>query len=130
MALSWSDGRPPDSVEHAFHVVERTSRHWRRWLSTGEFPDHPWRAHLHRSALTLKALTYAPTGAVIAAPTTSVPRIPGGSRNWDYRYCFVRDSAWAMRALYALGFAWEADDFISFLTDATPAATRSRPSTD
>jgi GH15 family glucan-1,4-alpha-glucosidase len=124
VALSWSDGRPPDSIEHAFAAVERTSRHWRRWLSTGEFPDHPWRAHLHRSALTLKALTYSPTGAVIAAPTTSVPRIPGGSRNWDYRYCFVRDSAWALRALYALGFAWEADDFISFLTDAT---TQERP---
>ena len=124
VALSWGDGQPPGSVEDAFRLMDRTSQHWRRWVSTGEFPDHPWRAHLHRSALTLKALTYAPTGAVIAAPTTSVPRIPGGSRNWDYRYCFVRDSAWALHALYALGFAWEADDFLSFLADAT---TQERP---
>lgn len=119
VALSWGDARPPENIRDAFEVMEHTSRHWRRWVSTGTFPDHAWRAHLHRSALTLKALIYAPTGAVIAAPTMSIPRIPGGSRNWDYRYCFVRDSAWALRALYALGFAWEADDFLSFLADAT-----------
>ena len=119
VALSWGDGTPPESVDEAFAWLERTSQHWRRWLSNGRFPDHPWREHLQRSALTLKALTYAPTGAMAAAATTSLPRVPGGSRNWDYRYSFVRDSAWAIRALNALGFGWEADDFLAFLADVT-----------
>jgi alpha,alpha-trehalase len=118
-ALSWADGTPPGDVDEAFGRIDGTSGTWRRWVASGRFPDHPWRAHLTRSALTLKALTYAPTGAIAAAPTTSVPRVPGGARNWDLRYSFVRDSAWAIRALYALGFAWEADDFLAFLTDVT-----------
>ena len=99
--------------------MEETSEHWRRWVSNGHFPDHPWREYLHRSALTLKALIHAPTGAMAAAATTSLPRVPGGTRNWDYRYSFIRDSAWAIRALHALGFAWEADDFLAFLVDST-----------
>ena len=117
VALAWSGGRLPASVDDAFARMERTSEHWRRWVSTGRFPDHPWRAHLHRSALTLKALTHSPTGAMAAAATTSLPRVPRGTRNWDLRYSFVRDSAWALRALYALGFDWEADDFLAFLAD-------------
>jgi alpha,alpha-trehalase len=119
VALSWSGGAAPADVDHAFSSIEHTSEHWRRWVSGGRFPEHPWWGHLHRSALTLKGLTYAPTGAVIAAPTTSLPRVRRGSRNWDYRYCFVRDSAWALRALYALGFVWEAEDFLAFLAEAT-----------
>jgi GH15 family glucan-1,4-alpha-glucosidase len=119
VALSWTDGAPPETVDEAFRRIERTSEHWRRWLSNGRFPDHPWREHLQRSALTLKGLTHAPTGAIAAAPTTSLPRVPGGSRNWDYRYSFVRDSAWSIRALHALGFGWEADDFLAFLADVT-----------
>jgi alpha,alpha-trehalase len=119
VALCWSDGVAPSTVDDAFAAVDATSNHWRRWVGGGSFPDHPWRVHLHRSALTLKALTYAPSGAVVASPTTSLPRVPGGRRNWDLRYSFVRESAWALRALYALGFAWEADDFLSFLVDAT-----------
>lgn len=119
VALSWGDAVPPADVAEAFERVERTSDHWRHWVSRGKLPDHAWRAVLHRSALTLKALTYVPTGAVAAAATTSLPRVPGESRNWDYRYSFVRDSAWALRALHALGFAWEADDFLAFLVDAT-----------
>jgi GH15 family glucan-1,4-alpha-glucosidase len=119
VALSWGDGAPPETVEEAFRGMEQTSEHWRRWVSNGRFPDHPWREHLQRSALTLKALTHAPTGAIAAAPTTSLPRVPGGSRNWDYRYSFIRDSAWAIRALHALGFGWEADDFLAFLADVT-----------
>jgi alpha,alpha-trehalase len=119
VALSWLDGTAPQTVDEGFDRLARTSEHWRRWVSNGRFPDHPWREHLQRSALTLKALIHAPTGAIAAAPTTSLPRVPGGSRNWDYRYSFVRDSAWAIRALHALGFGWEAEDFLAFLADVT-----------
>ena len=123
-ALSWEGGEPPGTVDEAFARMTRTAEHWRRWVSNGRFPDHPWRTHLHRSALTLKALTYAPTGAMAAAATTSLPRVPGGARNWDLRYSFVRDSAWALRALYALGFGWEADDFLAFLADVSRGERR------
>jgi GH15 family glucan-1,4-alpha-glucosidase len=119
VSLSWSGGRPPASLDEAFGLIEQTSEHWRRWVNSGRFPAHPWWTHLHRGALTLKALTYAPSGAVISASTTSLPRVRGGSRNWDYRYCFVRDSAWALRAQYALGFGSEAEDFLAFLAEAT-----------
>ena len=122
VALSWGDAVPPERVEDAFRRMDETSEDWRRWVSNGHFPDHRWQEHLHRSALTLKALSHAPSGAIAAAPTTSLPRVPGGSRNWDYRYSFVRDSAWAIRALHALGFSWEADDFLAFLVDRTAGA--------
>ena len=128
VALSWGDAVPPESVEDAFRRMEETSEDWRRWVSNGHFPDHRWQEHLYRSALTLKALSHAPSGAIAAAPTTSLPRVPGGSRNWDYRYSFVRDSAWAIRALHALGFSWEADDFLAFLVDPPAARDRSRTS--
>jgi GH15 family glucan-1,4-alpha-glucosidase len=124
VALTWGAGVAPETVDDAFEAVDATSGHWRQWVGSGRFPDHSWRAHLHRSALTLKALTYSPTGAVAAAPTTSLPRVPGGERNWDLRYSFVRESAWALRALYALGFRWEADDFLSFLVETTAGDRR------
>jgi GH15 family glucan-1,4-alpha-glucosidase len=94
-----------------------TAHHWQHWLARGEFPDHPWRNHLRRSALTLKGLTFAPTGALFAAATTSLPETPGGERNWDYRYSWIRDSAFALWGLHTLGFDWEAEDFFCFIAD-------------
>ena len=97
--------------------MDRTSAYWREWLSHGDFPDHPWRSVLERSALTLKGLSYAPSGAIVSAPTTALPREPGGERNYDYRYSFVRDAAFTLWGAYSLGFDWEADDHFYFLAD-------------
>jgi GH15 family glucan-1,4-alpha-glucosidase len=117
-SLSWSDSRSgPATVEEAYDWMQRTANYWREWLNQGTFPDHRWRSYLERSAMALKGMSYAPTGAVIAAPTTSLPREPGGERNWDSRYVFLRDAAFTMWALYSLDFDWEADDFFYFLAD-------------
>jgi alpha,alpha-trehalase len=115
-ALSWG-GRQPKSSDEAYRRLVWTAHHWQHWLARGRFPDHPWRTYLERSALTLKGLTYAPTGAIIAAATTSLPETPGGSRNWDYRYSWIRDSTFALWGLYTLGFDWEASDFLYFVAD-------------
>lgn len=116
-ALSWSEHAAPQTYDEAFDRMERTSNHWRQWLDHGEFPDHPWRVYLQRSALTLKGLSYAPTGAMVAAATTSLPETPGGARNWDYRYTWIRDSTFMLWGLYTLGFDWEANDFFYFIAD-------------
>ena len=119
VALSWSEHQPPTSYQDAADRVWRTQEFWREWLNHGEFPDHPWRIYLQRSALTLKGLTYAPTGALVAAGTTSLPETPGGERNWDYRYSWIRDSAFALWGLYSTGFDSEADAFFEFVADRT-----------
>jgi GH15 family glucan-1,4-alpha-glucosidase len=117
-ALSWTEDRGgPHTVEQAEEHLERTSHFWRTWLSEGTYPDHPWRFHLQRSALVLKGLTFMPTGALVAAPTTSLPETPQGERNWDYRFCWMRDASFTLWALHALGLNWEADDFIQYVAD-------------
>jgi GH15 family glucan-1,4-alpha-glucosidase len=116
-ALSWAKHEPPHTEEDARSRLKWTANHWRHWLDRGHFPDHPWRSHLQRSALTLKGLTYAPTGALLAAATTSLPEDFGGERNWDYRYTWIRDSTFMLWALYALGYDWEANDFFYFMAD-------------
>jgi GH15 family glucan-1,4-alpha-glucosidase len=118
-ALSWSEHPAPRTYGDAYDRLVWTAHHWQHWLDRGQFPDHPWRSDLQRAALTLKGLTYAPTGAIIAAPTTSLPETPGGERNWDYRYTWIRDSTFALWGLYTLGFDWEATDFLNFVTDVT-----------
>jgi GH15 family glucan-1,4-alpha-glucosidase len=116
-ALSWNRAAPPRTTEDAYEKLVWTAHHWQHWLARGTFPDHPWRSFLERSALTLKGLTYAPSGAVVAAPTTSLPETPGGVRNWDYRYSWIRDSTFALWGLYTLGFDWEANDYLYFIAD-------------
>jgi alpha,alpha-trehalase len=116
--LSWQGAEVPRTYDDAYRRLVWTAHHWQHWLARGTFPDHPWRSHLERSALTLKGLTYGPSGAVIAAPTTSLPETPGGERNWDYRYSWIRDSTFALWGLYTLGFEWEANDYLYFIADA------------
>jgi GH15 family glucan-1,4-alpha-glucosidase len=115
-ALTWNETlQGPRDAEEAFGRVAHTAEFWRRWLGGGRFPDHPWRVHLQRSALTLKGLTHAPTGAMVAALTTSLPEAIGGERNWDYRYTWIRDATFTLWALHVLGFEWEAADFMEFI---------------
>ncbi len=117
-AISWTEALGgPGSADEALERIERTSHFWREWLAEGSYPDHPWRYHLQRSALTLKGLTFMPTGALVAAPTTSLPETRRGERNWDYRYCWMRDASFTLWGLHALGLDWEADDFIQYLAD-------------
>jgi GH15 family glucan-1,4-alpha-glucosidase len=120
-ALSWGrDGLDHVEAHRPFEHLRATRRSWRAWVGRLEY-DGPWRHHVLRSALTLKLLMYAPTGAVVAAPTTSLPEWPGGPRNWDYRFTWARDAAMAVRAANLLGFRSEARDFYHFLRDAVQA---------
>ncbi|MEU4115250.1 glycoside hydrolase family 15 protein [Kitasatospora sp. NPDC028055] len=95
---------------------EATVRFWSNWLSRSRYRGR-WREMVHRSALVLKLLTYAPTGAIVAAPTTSLPERVGGERNWDYRYVWVRDAAFCVYAMLRLGFTSEAEAFMGFLSE-------------
>src|SRR6202158_646139 len=114
----WQEHPAPATCDEAFQRIERTADFWREWINRGEFPEHPWQSYLQRSALTLKGLTYSPTGALLAAPTTSLPETIGGERNWDYRYTWIRDGTFMLWGLYTLGFAREANDFFYFIADA------------
>jgi alpha,alpha-trehalase len=117
-AISWTEELSgPRNADQADEYLNRTSHFWRSWLADGTYPDHPWRYHLERSALALKGLTFMPTGALVAAPTTSLPETPHGERNWDYRYCWMRDASFTLWGLHALGLDWEADDFIQYVAD-------------
>ncbi len=116
-ALSWKNADVPRTTDDAYQRLVWTAHHWQHWLARGTFPDHPWRSFLERSALTLKGLTYAPSGALVAAATTSLPETPGGERNWDYRYSWIRDATFALWGLYTLGFTWEAEDYLAFVAD-------------
>jgi GH15 family glucan-1,4-alpha-glucosidase len=117
-ALSWTEELGgPRIFEDAKDHIARTAHFWREWLAAGSYPDHPWRSYLQRSALVLKGLTYAPSGALVAALTTSLPETPGGERNWDYRFCWMRDATFTLWALHELGLDWEADDFMEYVAD-------------
>jgi GH15 family glucan-1,4-alpha-glucosidase len=112
------------SGAEAVELLAATVAFWRSWLSGSRYRGR-WREVVHRSALTLKLLTYAPTGAIVAAPTTSLPEQIGGERNWDYRYVWVRDAAFCVYALLRLGFNSEADAFIHFILRYASASQHS-----
>jgi GH15 family glucan-1,4-alpha-glucosidase len=117
-SLSWAEGlAAPASVAEAEAQLGETARYWREWLAGARLPDHRYREALERSALAIKGLTYMPTGATVAASTTSLPETPGGERNWDYRYTWIRDSTFTLRALHFLDLDWEADEFMQFVAD-------------
>ena len=110
----------PQDVDEANARLAATVRYWRRWLGRARLPDHRWRDPIQRSALTIKGLTYMPTGATVAAATTSLPETPGGERNWDYRFTWIRDSTFTLQALHFLNLDWEADEFMQFVADLEP----------
>jgi len=117
-SLSWEEGLvSPQDVEEADARIAATTRFWRAWLGRARIPDHQFRDPVQRSALTIKGLTYMPTGATVAALTTSLPETPGGERNWDYRYTWIRDTTFTLQALHMLNLDWEADEFMQFVAD-------------
>src|SRR5262249_35631471 len=93
---------------------------WRDWLDGARIDDHPLRPALQRAALAIKGLTYVPTGATVAALTTSLPETPGGGRNWDYRYTWMRDTTFTLQALHYLNLDWQAGEFMQFIADLEP----------
>ncbi|MEV6008409.1 glycoside hydrolase family 15 protein [Streptomyces sp. NPDC051976] len=112
-----TEGARPRGCPHAEarEQAEATVRFWRDWLGQSRYRGR-WREMVHRSALLLKLLTYGPTGAIVAAPTTSLPELVGGGRNWDYRYVWVRDAAFCVYAMLRLGFTSEAEAFMNFIS--------------
>jgi alpha,alpha-trehalase len=117
-ALSWAEELAvPATVDEAHARLAATTRFWRSWLGRARLPDHRWRDPIQRSALAIKGLTYMPTGATVAALTTSLPETPGGERNWDYRFTWMRDSTFTLQALHFLNLDWEADEFMQFVAD-------------
>src|SRR5215468_8454550 len=120
-ALSWGEGlAAPQNADEAEARIAATIRYWRNWLNAARIPDHRYRTQIQRSALAIKGLTYMPTGAAVAALTTSLPETPGGARNWDYRYTWMRDATFMLQALHWLGLDWEADEFMQFVADVPP----------
>jgi len=120
-ALSWAEGlAAPQNADEAEARIAATTRYWRAWLGGARIPDHRFRDPIQRSALAIKGLTYMPTGAAVAALTTSLPETPGGERNWDYRYTWMRDATFMLQALHWLRLDGEADEFMQFVADVKP----------
>jgi GH15 family glucan-1,4-alpha-glucosidase len=120
-SLSWAERlASPEDAADAEARVEATARFWREWVGRARLPDHRFLDELQRSALAIKGLTYMPTGATVAALTTSLPETPGGERNWDYRFTWMRDATFTLQALHWLNLDWEADEFMQFVADLEP----------
>jgi alpha,alpha-trehalase len=120
-SLSWAEElASPEDIDEANARMAETAGFWRDWLGRALMPDHRFRDPIQRSALAIKGLTYMPTGATVAALTTSLPGTPGGERNWDYRFTWMRDSTFTLQALHFLNLDWEANEFIQFIADLEP----------
>ena len=119
LASTRVEGASP--CERVGEFLDVTRAFWEEWLGYCRY-EGPHEGAMRRSALVLKALTYAPTGAIVAAPTTSLPEDIGGIRNWDYRYCWVRDASFALYALAVLGYSGEVRRFHEFLSRASTAS--------
>jgi GH15 family glucan-1,4-alpha-glucosidase len=124
---SWihDDDTPSQSVSDPAAMLDDTIRSWRSWSSLHQSYDGPYAELVRHSGRVLQALTYAPTGAIVAAPTTSLPETVGGSRNWDYRFCWVRDASLTLEALWVAACPDEAGDFFGFLATAAGGHLRS-----
>jgi GH15 family glucan-1,4-alpha-glucosidase len=118
VALESAAEGPPRTTtpEELLESFTQTARFWRSWLGRSSYRGR-WREQVDRSAITLKLLTYAPTGALVAAPTAGLPEQVGGERNWDYRFTWVRDGSFSVHALLGLGFTDEAEAFMRWMGD-------------
>jgi GH15 family glucan-1,4-alpha-glucosidase len=117
--LTWNPSyEPPPKTIHPEHALRDTLRFWSDWAERGNPVHGPYREAVKRSLLTLKALTYHPTGGIVAAATTSLPEQIGGPRNWDYRYCWLRDSTYTLQALISAGYVAEAKAWREWLLRA------------
>ena len=117
MVLEWMGGRPRRLPEGTVQQLsEETASYWRNWLRRSTYTGR-WREMVTRSAMTLKLMTYAPTGALVAAPTAGLPEQVGGERNWDYRYTWIRDASFSVYALLGLGYMEEAAAFGIWVRD-------------
>jgi len=106
--LTWYPShRVPPAVRDAVALLRRVEQRWQEWSARNSY-EGPWRAEVERSLITLKLLTYRPTGGIVAAPTTSLPEALGGVRNWDYRFCWIRDATLTLYALLTSGYQHEA----------------------
>jgi GH15 family glucan-1,4-alpha-glucosidase len=123
--LEWNGEVRPATDTETEELFTRTQEFWQNWISQSRYRGR-WREMVHRSALALKLLVYHPTGALVAAPTTSLPEEPGGTRNWDYRYAWLRDAAFTVYALMRLGFLEEAASFMDWIQGRCETATAER----